>query len=85
MPDALLFPDSRQWPTICVEVGYTETYQKLLEDASLLLEGSSGRIGLVILIKVTPLKRGETEITEAFVEVWKWTPQGRKKRIGRLV
>jgi hypothetical protein len=84
VPDALLFPDGRQWPTICVEIGYTEPYQKLLEDASLLLEGSKGRIGLVILIKVT-LKQGEIEITEAFVEVWKWTPQGRKKRKGRLV
>jgi hypothetical protein len=39
--------------TIVVEVGYTEKYEDLLEDASLLLEGSSGRIECVLLIKLS--------------------------------
>jgi hypothetical protein len=34
---------------------YQSQYEKHIEDASLLLEGSSGRIGCVLLTKLFPL------------------------------
>ena len=70
-------------PTICLEVGYTEPYQELLQDAELLLEGTSGKIGRVILIKLEPLAKGDTESKSGFVEVWKYDAStGRKKIVG---
>jgi hypothetical protein len=37
-----------------------------------LLEGSTGKIGRVILVNLEPLTKGATEIEEGFVEVWKY-------------
>ncbi|OXV09996.1 hypothetical protein Egran_02241, partial [Elaphomyces granulatus] len=56
-PDAAIFPGdpSRLWPTLVLEVGYSQTYESLLADMDLLLEGSSGGIGKAILIKLEPL------------------------------
>ncbi|KAN0070268.1 hypothetical protein V8E54_011849 [Elaphomyces granulatus] len=76
-----IFPGSpsRLWPTICMEVGYSESYQELLTDADLLLEGSAGEIRRVILIKIEPLSRNASQIL-GFVEVWKYDEStGRKK------
>ncbi|KAN0071043.1 hypothetical protein V8E54_010474 [Elaphomyces granulatus] len=84
-PDASIFPGikRRKKPTICLEVGYTESYEKLLRDADLLLEGSTGKIGRVILVNIEPLTKGETEIKEGFVEVWKYdTLTGHKMIVG---
>jgi hypothetical protein len=64
----VVYPKGRTWPSIALEVGYSQTYEELLEDASLLLEGSEGRIGLVILIKIVPLKDNETALQSGFVE-----------------
>ena len=41
-----------------------------MNDAKLLLEGSKGRIGLVILVKISPLKPLEMTIQNGIVEVW---------------
>ncbi|KAN0081941.1 hypothetical protein V8E54_003239 [Elaphomyces granulatus] len=68
-PDSTIFPRDTGWPTICLEVGYSETYKDLLEDASLLLDGSAGAIGRVILVKVEPLAQNSTGFTNGFVEV----------------
>jgi len=68
-------------PTICLEVGYPEPYQKLLQDADLLLEGSSGGIGGIILIKLEPLASNASEITQGFLEVWKYDAVTGKKNI----
>ncbi|KAN0068404.1 hypothetical protein V8E54_013600, partial [Elaphomyces granulatus] len=71
------------WPTICLEVGYTEVYDKLLRDADILLEGSAGDIGQVLLIKLEPLLPDATEITHGLVEVWKFdVSAGTKKIVG---
>jgi len=43
-------PPRKKMAHCAIEVGYSEPYEKLLEDATLLLEGSEGKIGLVILI-----------------------------------
>jgi len=78
-PDGLLWPTDRKWPTITLEVGYTEDYPDLLADADLLLEGTNGEIGLVILVKVTPLQGNETAIKEGFLEVWSFNDEKSKK------
>ena len=59
----MVWPTDRDWPSIALEVGYSEDYADLLADANHLLEGSDGRIGLVIIVKLNPLKPGEDEIT----------------------
>jgi hypothetical protein len=66
-----------------LEVGYSETYQELLNDVDVLLEGSAGGIQQVILIKIEPLSPNTSEIRQGFVEVWKYDEStGRKKMVG---
>jgi hypothetical protein len=65
-----IIPVCRAWPTIALEVGYSESYEDLVEDARLLLEGTRGEIGLVFLIKVDPLKPEETRIQNGFFAIW---------------
>lgn len=49
----------------------------------LLLEGSGGHARVVILVKVFPIQRGQTEIESAFVEVHECdASSGRRKRRG---
>jgi len=45
------------WPAIVLEVGYTKSYNDLVDDASLLLEGAQGWIDMVIILKMETLKR----------------------------
>uniref|UniRef100_A0A093V3X8 tRNA pseudouridine synthase A n=1 Tax=Talaromyces marneffei PM1 TaxID=1077442 RepID=A0A093V3X8_TALMA len=71
VPDGAFYPSlGRKWPTIALEVGYAESYEDLVRDATLLMEGSKGKIGLVIIVKLQPLEADETEIQKGFVEVW---------------
>ena len=82
VPDGYILPEGRWWPTIVVEVGYTEKYEDLLKDASMLLEGSCGRIECVLLIKLFPLARN----ARGFVEVWTYDKLSKKKvKLGRKV
>jgi hypothetical protein len=74
-------------PSIALEVEYSEDYEDLLADVDLLLEGSEGQIGLVIVVKLNPLKPGEDEISEGFLEGWSydWSRDTKTKRIRRMV
>ena len=63
-------PWGRDWPTIVFEIGYAEPYNDLKDDVKLLLEGSAGNISKVIIIKIEPLRQGETEVQSGFVEMW---------------
>jgi hypothetical protein len=65
----------------------SELYESLVEDATILLEGSKGRVGLVIIIKIFPLKPRETTLQKGFVEVWYLDPLTSKaaKRQNRMV
>lgn len=55
-----------------------------MEDAALLLKGSVGRIGMVIVIKVQPLGRDDTQIRGGFVEVYRYDREtGRRVKFGR--
>jgi len=75
-PDGMIYPVKRRWPSIALEVGYSQPYNSLLEDVSLLLEGSDGRIGLVILVKLVPLKDNEKS---GFVELYTYNKETHKR------
>jgi len=69
--DAAFYVRGRSWPTVAVECGYRETYADLRRDAALLLEGSEGCIGIVIVIMLDTF--GDTGTVETgFVEVWEY-------------
>lgn len=74
MPDAGIYPHGRKWPSVVLEVGYSETYEALLQDADLLLEGSEGRIGVVIIVKLQRLALEEESISHGFMETHTWDP-----------
>lgn len=64
-PDGQLYlPLRKRWPTIALEVGYSETYRDIKRDMQLLIEGSQGDIGCVILIKMKYLNRNRSSIQE---------------------
>jgi hypothetical protein len=62
-----------------LEVGYSESHYELLEDTDLLITGFRGSIGLVIVVKLEHLKKGETEIQKGFAEVYRYDPEKNKK------
>ena len=70
VPDCAIFPWGRAWPTIVFEFGYTEPYNHLKDDVKLLLEGGGGKISKAIIIKIEPLREGQTEVQSGFVEMW---------------
>jgi hypothetical protein len=66
-----------------LEAGYSEQHNALIEDTDLLLVGTQGRIGLVIVIKIEPLKANETMIQDGFIQVYKYDRQmNRRARYG---
>ncbi|RPA97047.1 hypothetical protein L873DRAFT_1154967 [Choiromyces venosus 120613-1] len=69
-PDIAIVPACRVWPTVVLEFGYAEPYEDLKADVKLLLEGSEGKITKAIIIKLQPLREGETQIQKGFVEMW---------------
>lgn len=52
-PDALLHTPSQPFPTLVAEVGWSESYDDLLDDMNRLLIGGNGAIKIVILVKWT--------------------------------
>ncbi|KAE8313288.1 hypothetical protein BDV41DRAFT_536829 [Aspergillus transmontanensis] len=79
-PDCFIAPGGI-WPSITLEVGYSETYAKLLRDADLLLEGSEGEIRVMILVKVVPLRPNDTKFTRGFVELHEYDPASGTRKI----
>ncbi|PWW75102.1 hypothetical protein C7212DRAFT_326245, partial [Tuber magnatum] len=82
VPDCAIVPRGRFWPTLVFEFGYTEPYEDLKADVKLSLEGSAGKISKIIIIKLDPLRDGETEIQKGFVEIWHLV-DGQVKKHGR--
>lgn len=62
-------------PTIALEYGYSEHPQSLIQDAKMLLEGTQGKIGVVLLVKVQPLQHGETNVQSGYVQVWEYNQE----------
>lgn len=50
--DALVQVRGRKWPTVALETGYSESPDSLSQDADILLNGSGGRIEIVITVKM---------------------------------
>lgn len=59
VPDAALVSHDikRRYPLVVVEIGFSETLDKLFDDATRLISGSSGKIDAVILVKVFEANR----------------------------
>ena len=49
IPDLALLPNGKEFPTVATEVGFTESWQHLLEDAQLWLYGTYGTTMSVLL------------------------------------
>ncbi|KKK25954.1 hypothetical protein ARAM_003530 [Aspergillus rambellii] len=71
--------------SVALKVRFSETYNQLIADADLLLEGSQGKIRVVILVKLSPLGLNDTHCQAGFVEVHEYNPASgtRQKRGGR--
>lgn len=71
------------WPTILLETGYGETDEDLISGTNLLLEGSKGKTGFVIVAKVEELTSGDQEIQNGYVELHKYNQDtGKRVRVG---
>ncbi|KAG0137028.1 hypothetical protein HOY82DRAFT_548012, partial [Tuber indicum] len=66
-PDISIAPRGSLLPAIVLELGFAKPYKDLKANAELLLKGSKGAIGKVIVIKLDPLYEGETQIQKGFV------------------
>lgn len=73
MPDCAIFVSTLTYPTIAMEIAYTETYEDLKENARLLLEGTAGEISVAILVKIVPLRSDESHIQSAFVQLYEYS------------
>ncbi|KAG5304596.1 no significant blast hit [Histoplasma capsulatum G186AR] len=88
MPDCAIFVSTLTYPTIAMEIAYTETYEDLKENARLLLEGTAGEISVAILVKIVPLRSDESHIQSAFVQLYEYSstqnraiPRGGRKTL----
>ncbi|KAG5298217.1 hypothetical protein I7I48_07599 [Histoplasma ohiense] len=88
MPDCAIFVSTLKYPTIAMEIAYTETYEDLKKHARLLLEGTAGKISIAILVKIVPLRSDESHIQSAFVQLYEYSstqnraiPRGGRKTL----
>lgn len=58
-----------EWSSIIFDARHMESCEDLKDDAQLLLEGSRGRIGLIILVKLLTIdiETGEQEVRDGFL------------------
>ncbi|RAO66961.1 uncharacterized protein BHQ10_002973 [Talaromyces amestolkiae] len=78
---ASFFPRFPSMPLIILEAGYAKSYDDLVDDATLLLEGAEGEINMVIIVKMEPLVEGETSFKSGFTEIWKFDEEDMKAKI----
>jgi len=79
-----IVPTASDFPTFAVEVGFSEQWPLLLEDARLFLTGTGGTTKFVVLIKLSeevPIGEYTNRVTGERVKCWKakenqfWWPQ----------
>ncbi|RPB20008.1 hypothetical protein L211DRAFT_852718 [Terfezia boudieri ATCC MYA-4762] len=73
-PDMAILPTASDFPTFTVEVGFTEQWPLLLEDARLFLTGTGGTTKFVVLIKLSeevPTGEYTNRLTGEKVKCWK--------------
>jgi hypothetical protein len=64
-------PNSRDWPTLILEVGRSETLAQLRRDADWWIEKSNGQVQIVVVIK---LSTTTTTTKRIHIEVWHSVP-----------
>lgn len=70
-------------PTFILEIGYAETEDDFINDADLILKGSEGRTGYVVVVSLKELQAGDQEIQEGYVELHKYDKEtGKRVRVG---
>lgn len=79
-PSCGLYFGLRIWPTIALELGYGETDDELLSDTDLLLEGSKGNIGFVVLVIIERVA-SDGRIEAGYVELHKYSVDTGKRVI----
>jgi hypothetical protein len=67
-PDAYIQSKGCALPTVVFEVGYSESYPRLLRDKDLWLVGAAAHVNVVILIKWSLLTQSRMK---GRVEVWR--------------
>lgn len=64
-PSSGIRPITRSWPTIVFKIGYAETENDLISDDDLILEGSEGRTGYVIVVNLRELQPSDQRFKRA--------------------
>jgi hypothetical protein len=67
-PDAYIQPKGCPLPTVVFEVGYSESYPRLLRDKDLWLVGAAAHVNVVVLIKWSLLTQSRIK---GRLEVWR--------------
>lgn len=65
-----LRPNSRDWPTLVVEVGYAETLAQLRRNVDWWIENSNGQVQIIVIVKLTTT----TTTKRMYIEVWHSIP-----------
>jgi hypothetical protein len=76
-PDALLHTPLQPFPTLVAEVGWSESYDDLLDDMNRLLIGGNGAIKIVMLVKWT---RHANNLVSGVLELYRNDRQGIPRR-----
>ncbi|OOQ84017.1 hypothetical protein PEBR_32413 [Penicillium brasilianum] len=76
-PDALFRTPSQLLPRVTVEVGWSESYNDLLDDMNKLLIGGNGDIKIVIIVKWT---KHTNQTVSGILELYRLDPQGMPRR-----
>ncbi|KAF8538563.1 hypothetical protein BDD12DRAFT_841822 [Trichophaea hybrida] len=72
-------PESR-FPTLAIEIGYSESIDDLRDDARLLLNRSAGAIKVVVLVKYGYRADPQHLPADSYIEVWKMGAGGTPRR-----
>lgn len=83
IPDLCIKSDDEYHPSFVIEVGWSESHKRLLEDMRLWLEGGDPHVKTVMVIKFT--KKKKTNIVRGIAELWARNPAGRPVRQQQLV
>jgi len=73
-PDLMIRAGNLRLPTIIMEAGWSEAWNRLTDDMNIWLVGGNGDVKVVILIKWN--KIGRSDRVRGFVEVYSLDPNG---------
>ncbi|KAF7122027.1 hypothetical protein CNMCM5793_009582 [Aspergillus hiratsukae] len=82
IPDLCIKSDDEYHPSFVIEVGWSESHKRLLEDMRLWLEGGAPHVKTVMVIKFTLKKK--TNIVRGTAELWSRNPAGRPVRTQKV-